>query len=722
MPAGGSSSAAASASSASLVALPEYPWVDSFFGLAILMALPNWLATCTLLMYIILINNDIFNHLLETYLDIPSYGKDSRVKNRWYISLTSLITFIVIDSLGMTGLMILLPRVLPYMMMFAKSLVVSKLLSSRQRFLLDSMSSCSALVLVEYFVKYFMSNLVPNDGEFDIDYDPILNFKNSSSISKRLMYYYTNGSSIFTKSTDLLILNFDFIIQFLNATLSLYIIMHNINPILRKTPVINKLYVLFDKLLGVDVVFEEVPKVSSTANTRRNRINNQQQQQQSREIAQNLVINVPDNISESSIPKPTLDSQQSRLISYLTDPQIIVRENFKNFSILSRGGDYQSDTTNRNLGSNKIRVSPSRSRSRSPNGLRRHTFVVQNSSMMQSIWSFFIGLRTMLKEVDYYSGDYFSHNSLTIPGYYSNNDRRTLIASPQCFIWYVGETSIGFELNSISLEQLLIKVNGIIWSHVSNCRIGNKELVLINGLSPLYQYDIELIKITINGELIHLSTNTISTVFENRLVTDGVIQSPITTMQNSITTTQEAISREKIKLKKLKTDWRKRCTQLKSEIESLNSRSTQTDESRNYKRLDNLRGSISQIEKRLNSVSQKLDEITLEEIEIDDIHHEVKKQFDNKMRFFQVSENEFNQEIELMQDQINNLMSENSQIDTKIEKLINKKLKFQSDVQVIEEWISATKNKLINEQRKKREQLNVQHLESVKKLKLELSS
>lgn len=726
--------------------LPQYPWLDTFFTLSVLTALPNWLATLSLGGYAVFSSSEVLDTALESILGLRVLpGSSTRKRNGATVSFYLFVLFLTTDALCMSGLLFLLPSSIPYIMILSKAIVAARLTSTRGRFLLDAISTCCAIMLFEYtsqvLIDYF--HLIRSDSGLDMslsfqsmDSTHFKSFKNSSSVSKRLMYYLSFKNIHYDSS---LLLNLELSLQFIYATISLYIIMHSINPVLRKTTFFKQIYHLTDNLFGGrDVEDDEMLSEPSSHSK------------------QQPTIKIMDTIANSKLPRNySLNQQQSQqeqiLITNLTDPLFIVSLNFQNFcKSMWSSRDSIDHTINYNISnisqrSNKINLKPTKSKlpssasSSGPAGSSTTTVSsiplasTQSGSSVSSeklkryyyqryqqpIWTIITAIRTMFLELDYYSGDYYSHNALTTPGYYLN-DKKMLIASPQCFIWYIGETTLGFELHSISLEQLLIKVNGIIWSHVSSCRIKNKELVFVNGLSPLFQYDIEFIKITINGELIHLSTNTVSTIFKDRLVSEGIIQSPITTMQNSIITTQDSIEREKVKLKKLKTDWRKKSTQLKSEIENLNSRLNQNDESRNYKKLENLRSSIVQIDSNVTNLSKELEIISLQQIEIDESHHELKRKFENELRFFTVAEREFHQDIDDLKSKVTNLKLERDQMDTKIDKVIKKKHKFQHEIESINVWINNVRLQLINDQMKRREDLSIQRKQELDKLKTSL--
>lgn len=309
----------------------------------------------------------------------------------------------------------------------------------------------------------------------------------------------------------------------------------------------------------------------------------------------------------------------------------------------------------------------------------------------QRLWLFLNAARTMFSRQDYYSGDYYSQNAVVTTGYGMDDYARNANSSSQCFIWFTGETTLAFELHNISLEQLLIKVNGIIWEHVSSCAFFGRELVIINGLSPLSQYDIDFVKITLNGELIHLTTTTVSTVFQNKTVTESNVSSPLATLQRSVVTTQEAIEREKARLKKMKTDWRKKSSQIKSEIENLNNRSNFSDESRNYKKLDSLRQIVAKSDIEVTSLSKKSEETRLLQTEIEEKYLDAKRLYETELRSFNKFENDNKNSIMALEKGIKSLLSEKNQLLVKKEKVISKKLRIHHEVELLTNELKSLK-------------------------------
>lgn len=208
-------------------------------------------------------------------------------------------------------------------------------------------------------------------------------------------------------------------------------------------------------------------------------------------------------------------------------------------------------------------------------------------------------------------------------------------------------------------------------------------MIIINGLSPLSQYDIDFVKITLKGELVHLTTTTVSTVFQNKIVTESTSSSPLSTLQRSVVTTQEAIEREKARLKKLKSDWKKKAAQLKADIENLNSRNKPSDESRNYKKLDSLRQAITKSDTEAALLSKEGERVRLLQTELEENFMEAKRHHEVVLRLYNKAQNDAKVEVSKIESKISASRAEKNQLLIKKEKIISKKLRIHHDVELL---------------------------------------
>ena len=849
--------------------LPPYPFLDTFSCVCILVMLPHWISFILVVLYVFMGYSEfleaIYTFLLNIKLNKHSFISVSNITapNSSFLfssypiypvlftrfSLLFIITQIISDSILMLLVYYWFPSIIPYILLLSKALMGSNLTSLKSRYIFDAFGSAILVVLLEYSIlntiRYFeivrgesllSLNSIFSSSEFILP----LQHRLTPSTTKFILYHLSFHN---IQQNSVLMFQLEYAFQFLHSTLSLYIIMHNLNPILRKLSIINSTYSFFESLTSSKAKSKEDSESSgskfdpSSENDFSSiplEISAMQQNSINKPKTQN-VFEIPVEISSSKFPSlemnddlggedivennqqfieegandddenVELDSDLSSdtpllvptdtgtgvsswySLTYqmlnlrdISSPKYVVTANFDNFckrlwlqfsfnnSFLNQNGnssnsnisnnnnnntnvnnvaanlnhpsnitEFQSTTSFANNLAQQPSVPPSSASSFSkqksngfhmnhvankklPNKLKSSSFERKNklniSKYQQPLWTFLNAAKIMFSRLDYYSGDYYSQNAIVTTSYGVDDYIRNNDSSPQCFIWFTGETTLAFELHNISLEQLLIKVNGIIWEHVASCSFFGKELIIINGLSPLSQYDIDFVKITINGELVHLTTTTVSTIFENKTVTESSTSSPLATLQRSVVTTQEAIDREKARLKKLKNEWKKKSSQIKNEIDNLNNRSNLSDESRNYKKLDSLRQAIVKFDSDISTISRKSEETRILQIEVEEKYHEMRRKFENETRLFKKFDEECRNKLSMEEDKISTLLSEKNQLLVKKERIISKKLRIHHDVELINNEIESLKKMEISLRVERRKIKSIQREEKFKLL------
>ncbi|QPG75909.1 hypothetical protein FOA43_003295 [Brettanomyces nanus] len=558
----------------------------------------------------------------------------------------------------------------------------------------------------------------------------------------KLLVYHLSFSNI--ESASRIVFGFDYFVEFFYSTLAVYTILHRISPFLSKVVFYNSISKSLDNITTV-----AIPKrrrahsrlgSSGTSSTSLKSLNVHSRlpslsgiHHYEKKVKANSTvvetINVPRDVSKSVLPSLLLqdnystaaeqafslgDSQlpnsdaehtfdgntsttntsdtpasfpldkQMGIMNDISSSSLVVAQNFENYCRVALF-PLLFPILNNNLTPTKGKLNPYLEKKIKYMGVR----------VQQPLWVFVNAARTMFGRKDLYSGDYYQHNAVVAADPAVEDYVRSSNGSPQCFVWYTGETAVAFELRNISLDQLLVRVNGIIWEHVSSAGLYGRELVMVNGLSPLSQYDIDFIKILDNGELRHFAATTVSTVHKNRTLTESKPSTPLATLQESVVTTQNAIDREKAKLKKLKNDWRKRSTALKSEIENLNNRSNMADESRNYKKVESLRQAVAKLDIEVSNLSKRFEEIYAQQTEVDEKYLDEKRTYDSELRCHKSFQEEHDEKIKDHEKKIKDLTLEKKQLLQKKDKLNQKKNRIQKDIEDMETEIEELKKKEI---------------------------
>ncbi|GME85691.1 unnamed protein product [Ambrosiozyma monospora] len=202
-----------------------------------------------------------------------------------------------------------------------------------------------------------------------------------------------------------------------------------------------------------------------------------------------------------------------------------------------------------------------------------------------------------------------------------------------------------------------------------------------------------------------LASATVSTVHKDRILTESKPASAIGTLQQSIVTTQKVCSAEKIKLKKLRNEWRKKSSALKSEIDSLNNRSNVGDETRNYKKVESLRQAVTKCEQQISELSSQWEQLYSDENNVDEKYLDEKRRYEVALRDFNKHQNKNKSELSKEQSKLNSLISDLAQLTQKKEKLNKKKEKIGADILQLLADIESLKDQEIQfriEERKNR--------------------
>jgi hypothetical protein len=475
---------------------------------------------------------------------------------------------------------------------------------------------------------------------------------------------------------------------------------------------------------------------------------NEDSQDQEDGLNGNLTLNNLTN--EGSIPMWFPDDQKVSNIKDISSKSYVVAQNFETFCkmIWSSTSNlislHKSDST-KNIFNNQFSESNPLSQNiaysplTSNNSKQKNSNITGNSpkkavlkfknnsaldkkgklnilKYQQPLWTFLNAIRTMFSRQDHYSGTYASQNAMVPTSSGVNDYERHNNSSPQCFVWFTGEKSIAFELHGIGLEQLLVKVNNVIWESIVSCNYYGCELLVIDGLSPLCQYDVDFVKIKLNGELSLLTSITVSTTYQDKTVTQNTVSSPLRTLQQSIIFTQQVIEREKAIIKKIKGDWKKKSMQIKNEIDSLNNRSNLSDESRNYKKLDSLRQMVVKSNTEIDNLSKKLEEVRLSQAKIEEMYLNVKRLYENESRVFNKYIEEIRKSAEYEEKKIKALRSEKNQLLVKKDKIVSKKLRIHHDVEILGNELETLKKTEISLRVEKRKIRSIQREEKYKLL------
>lgn len=188
----------------------------------------------------------------------------------------------------------------------------------------------------------------------------------------------------------------------------------------------------------------------------------------------------------------------------------------------------------------------------------------------------------------------------------------------------IGTHSITFHIENLHDGELIVLVNGLIWSEVSCAlileRVG-EEYVVVSGLVPSCSYDIQFVNrldqtddylisdlmIRTSSILNNDSSNDKTEVSENFENLDFSFPSyyhrkflsPLLTLKHSVLTTNANLADERNKIKKTKKEINKKLNSLRQEIDHFKGKIEQnaTNDEKNTSKVDNLKIALQQNEK-----------------------------------------------------------------------------------------------------------------------------
>ncbi|CDK28569.1 unnamed protein product [Kuraishia capsulata CBS 1993] len=312
----------------------------------------------------------------------------------------------------------------------------------------------------------------------------------------------------------------------------------------------------------------------------------------------------------------------------------------------------------------------------------------------QPVWSLIAAAKTMFSRQDIYSGESlesdFSSGGLLVA---QGGIKRSLVDYIQCFICYTGENAIGLELLGASISEILVRVNGVMWYQVTSGCVDGKEYIIVGGLTPLSQYDLEIINIDDSQERVLLAKCTVSTVSKNVTLTQSKKATPLSTLQESLLTTNANVNREKLKLKKFRKEYSKRIHVIKNEIEVLKKKLYSNDKSdeRNYRKILSLRQTLTKLDQDNSLIEEEFMTLFSRETELNEQYLDGKRRFETELRPLQVFEAEFNSKIEETTTTVESLEATRAQLLQKREKLVGRKERLSKEVAKIEDKLESFK-------------------------------
>ncbi|CEP61593.1 Nnf2p LALA0_S03e06392g [Lachancea lanzarotensis] len=259
-----------------------------------------------------------------------------------------------------------------------------------------------------------------------------------------------------------------------------------------------------------------------------------------------------------------------------------------------------------------------------------------------------------------------------------------------------GPTQITFRITNLFEGELIVLVNGVIWSQVLSAIISAKmgeEYTVVSGLVPSCSYDIQFVNRFNEGEdylVADLMVRTSAKEGESKQLLDFSFPSyyhrkflsPLLTLKHSVLTTNTNLAEERAKLRKTKKEISKKLSSLRQESDHLKSKIAQNagQDEKSASKMDNLKILLQQSESQLSVMEEKLKKVSAQEVEIEQEHLQRKDQhLKTQMEYGKLQAN-FAKEKGELSTKLTKLEHEFCQLRSKREKVSVKQEKLKKEV------------------------------------------
>lgn len=274
------------------------------------------------------------------------------------------------------------------------------------------------------------------------------------------------------------------------------------------------------------------------------------------------------------------------------------------------------------------------------------------------------------------------------------NDYKVCIAN-------IGCNSITFHIENLFEGELIVLVNGVIWSEVSCSLImehEGEELAVVNGLVPSCSYDIQFVN-RLNQTQDHLMSDiVVRTASGNSGDFNGnfgsvdftfpsyyhrKFLSPLLTLKHSVLTTNTNLAEERMKLKKSKKEISKKITSLKQESDHFRSKieNNATNEEKNASKVESLKIALQQSNSTILAWEEELKQLSEKQIEVEEKYLIQKDLHLRKQLEFSKEEEKLKALVKVKKENVERLQEEVQQLTGKLEKLNARNSKVSKEVE-----------------------------------------
>lgn len=297
----------------------------------------------------------------------------------------------------------------------------------------------------------------------------------------------------------------------------------------------------------------------------------------------------------------------------------------------------------------------------------------------------------------------------------------------------IGGNFITFHIENLFEGELIVLINGVIWSEVSCSLVmehEGEEYAVVNGLAPSCSYDMQFIN-RLNQSQDHLMADIIvRTAGNNSEDTDykkayfdftfpsyyhRKFLSPLLTLQQSVLTTNTNLAEERMKLKKTKKEINKKLSSLRQEIDHFRTKisNNASTEEKGASKVEALKTTLQQSNATIQSLEEELKGLTEKQLEIEEKYLEQKDLHLRRQLEFSKEDESYKAILRDSESRIKTLKEETSQLEAKFTKLHSKNEKLAADFQQQHDLVEKFITKFVQERESARNQIEKQRSEEL---------
>ena len=246
-----------------------------------------------------------------------------------------------------------------------------------------------------------------------------------------------------------------------------------------------------------------------------------------------------------------------------------------------------------------------------------HITTVENTIVIQPFWSILAACKALWTNSNVFKGNSTIHKNNG--GKFIHKDIENMVKmatvkinDSQIILRFL---DINEFLTLSSASNLRVKLNNIDWSFFKLFQTNDKAYLIIYGLTPHFQYEIEVE----NNDVI-INRLIINTTNNNSAIVESIAESStLLTLQTSLLSTRENLFAFKNKFKKFKKEENKKISEVKNNIDNLKSKLSKynnkpINDNRIFGKLKSLQHSVLQLETEIEQLKLQIDQLSKQEV------------------------------------------------------------------------------------------------------------